>query len=1576
METQYKSQLKSIVLTLRHILEGRYDNTGSWHPGDLEERLATLGIRRNREALPLEQLSHLSEEDLRVRLIVDTFIQTSLQSGRSREEAFSEFLQEAAYTWANRLIALRCMEARTLIDEIIIQKDNYGGRSLKHHRLTRQNPEVCIGEDDGLYAALSAEFLERAEELPLLFSPDEPVIALKPGVAALKKCIQLLSAEDEIFTAPDALGWAYQYWNTEEKRRVSDNIRTVKGAKIEKGDIISYTQLYTEPYMVKFLVQNSLGALWMAMYPDSRLCESWEYYVRDADRALMKKKSLKWISFLDPCVGSGHFLLMAFDLLYAMYMEEGELKTPGEICEAILSQNLFGIDIDERAIQIAACALYMKAKEKDGAFRPTRINLTATNIHTGANMDHLAAFLDKHPEDKPFHSTLQMIFESLGHADELGALLQIEEPVEKEFRLLKALVDEEKSGPPKQKPLFAKLEKPEQSSLPLGVISYEEWKSGLLARLSAHFKEEFASADFSSRFFGETAGKGLSLFDFLSRRYDVVATNPPYMGSKNMGPVVKQYVEKHFTAGKRDLYAAFILRCLELAQPETGRVAMVTQQSWMFLRSFADLRALDEEKLKKAKGFKGVLREMSIETLAHLGPGAFGEISGEIVNIVLFTLSKSSPMADHRLTAFRLIGSKNPEEKARHLRTENHYAVIRPLQTRFLTIPQTPVCYWLRESFFELLAGRTLGSVAILAEPSTTGANDRFVRAFWETPNGKRWMCASRGGGYAKWAGYSFWEMEWELNGSRIKSSEGSYVRNEQLMFCEGLTYTESARGSLGIRCLRIGEAFAKSGPGIFHEIPGLQSLAGVLNCRLCSYLLRVTARSFMFSVGSLKILPMPINQVTDSTQFAAVCIDLKRQIVAFDPTERSFGGIPASRTPLTKARWRLAGNYEAVAPVLHTLEGLSEREVFNAYGIDGEDLQAVLAETGTPAGWFPLIAGFDAMPPLSDGLLDILSRVIDYLQTHERRTPEIQELSSLKSRLRAHYEAGPGAREEFDDTDGEASNDEDEESEQVPVGARIPIPTETFLEELSQRIEIHPISIYWLLKEGIEQEGWRCLPEEQRLTKDRFTVLILRLLGHRWPKQIEAGEAVPDWADDDGIIPLMEGTDEVTLNARIRGRLAADCGDERVSSEENTFEDIIGKPLAEWIRKDFFRHHFSQFKKRPIAWHISSTKWASRPRQDAAFECLIYYQKTDGDLLPKLKNQYVIPLLKRLEMEQRSLENANGGVTSEQKEKKESQRYRIQELKDFVVVLTEISASGFGPKAHLTQLRQYAINDAMLCLKARWLKRLSGVIHAGPLANWRDQADKTSLHEDFPTWVTDAVINLDYYCAKIVPKPPLEKTMDDDPTAKDLADLICAKSDAMLTEAMRCACAVWWKTFDATILKPISEKIRNAKKELQSLKEQFRHPKGDYDEQSDMNRKINAMKSDINVWQKELTFKSARGKAVRYAIESWSCPEALTWESWLAEQPMYDQLSSLNGKRPPPQTVAEFIRQESLYQPDINDGVRVNIAPLQKAGLLAADVLAGKDVCDKAIADRAAWRDDERRWCRQGKLPKPGWWE
>lgn len=677
MEPNLKGCLKAIVLDLRRQLEGYYDAQGNWHAGDLDRRLAAIGVRRDRSPVPVDELPHLSREDRDARRVVDAFLKARAEAGVDRGPAIAEFVTKSAYTWANRLLALRCMESRSLIDEVILQKEVYGGRSLQHNRLARREPGRCTGEDEGLFAVLFDEFERRAKELPLLFNPKAPEVTLRPSVSTLKRCIALLSgaetvkgqdaASDKLFTAPDALGWAYQYWNNEEKDRVFEKVRTKKGAKIEGAEIIPATCIYTERYIVKFLVQNSLGALWVGMHPESRLPEKWEYFVPDADRVPVQKKTVREIAFLDPAGGSGHFLLEAFDLFYDMYLEEGEITDPVGICAVILERNLFGIDIDERAVQIAAFALVMKAKEKASSFVPRRVNLVATNIRLPAGKDHLEAFLRKHPEDESLKPAIVTVFDGLAHADELGSLLQIEEPVAKELRHLRQLYETNKQKA-KQTVLWAELEEPTQGQLPLGLESYEAWQARTIERLHQHFEAEAQAPDLVAAFFGEAGAKGLSLVEVLSRRYDVVAANPPYMGSKNMGPVVKRHVEHHFAAGKRDLYAAFILRCLELAAAG-GRVAMVTQQSWMFLRSFADLRALDEEKMRKGPVvFAGVLRETTIEALAHLGPRAFAEIGGEVVNTALFVLARAEPAPHQRLTAFRLVGPKSPEEKDALLR--------------------------------------------------------------------------------------------------------------------------------------------------------------------------------------------------------------------------------------------------------------------------------------------------------------------------------------------------------------------------------------------------------------------------------------------------------------------------------------------------------------------------------------------------------------------------------------------------------------------------------------------------------------------------------------------------------------------------------------------------------------------------------------------------------------------------------------------------------------------------------------------------------------------------------------------
>ncbi|RLC10932.1 MAG: BREX-1 system adenine-specific DNA-methyltransferase PglX [Deltaproteobacteria bacterium] len=1597
MDPAHKKILKAVSLELRHLLQGYYDRNGRWHPGDLELRLAAIGVRRDREPVPKDELPHLSEVDCEARRVVDAYLKLRKEAGINLADAVDEFVRETAYTWANRLLALRCMEARELIDEIILQKGIYGGRSLEHHRLAQREPELCTGDDDGLFEALNRVFSREAEHLPLLFDPRAPGVALRPSAAALKRCIALLSgieavngherATSEVFHAPDTLGWAYQYWNSEEKDRVFEKVRTKKGAKIEGADIIPATQLYTEPYMVKFLVQNSLGAMWMGMHPESKLYEKWEYYVRDADRAPVSKKPVKEITFLDPACGSGHFLLEAFDLLYDMYEEEGKVTKSHEICRSILENNLFGIDIDERAVQIAEVSLWMKAAEKAFEFKGVPKNLVATNICLPKGKDHLKTFLHKYPEDKPLQPALKVIFESLEHVDELGSLLQIEEPVEKELRHLKE-VYEARMQPGVQENFLRPTMV--QSRLPLSVESYEGWKERTLARLRDHFAEEGKAADLGLAFFGQSARKGISFFELLSRRYDIVAANPPYMGSKNMGPTLKKYVEGQYKPGKRDLYAAFILRNLRLAD-DGGRVAMVTQQSWMFLRSFAELRQIDEDKLCKlgTHAFKGLLRDTTIETLAHLGPGAFAEISGEVVNCVLFIFAKLEPNRDHRLTAFRLIGANSSEEKnallQEALQGNGSSVVFMPLQRLFLKIPRGPLCYWVPSQILSMLVNmRKYSDIGVVPKGLTTGDNNRFLRYFWETSRtGERWFPYVKAGTPAKWWGLNYYCVDWEDSGIRIKSffsADGklrSRPQNVKYYFRQGHTYSEMAGGAMGCRVLPRDTIFDARSPGLFVQKDSPEITICLLNSRVSSYVLRTISPTLLFDQAYIPNVPSPaVRSQLIRRKFIelySLLTSLKSRICTLDMKERDFfpGCGSGSHTDLR--------NHQtfAVTTFLHTLEAMAEQLAFNAFAINEETAAAILSEIDPPAGWYPLIFGYDEVAGLEISGLGLEAKVERQIKELlpeatefvDRHSLSEQELSDIKARLRFLYEAGPGAKENLEENDWNPVADNKEEA---AVGAYIPIPPETFLEELSQEVQVHPISVYWLLKEGIEKEGWRCLPEERRILADRLTVIILRLLGHRWPKQIEAGERVPDWADQDGIIPLTEGVGEPTLNDRVHLRIAEEFNTD-VAAFEREFEEVMGKTLKSWLDIEFFKHHIKQFKKRPIAWQLQSGRFTTK--LTPAFACFVYYHKLDPDTLPKIRSQYTGPLRQRLETELRGIKGIPADSRSARQDKRRVELERlIEELQNFDTKLKEVTEHGFGPNHVIPQLRQYAIDDAMLCLKARWLKRLSRVIQKGPLMEWKTLAEKTDLHQDLPNWIAEPIENLDHLCSRVGPAAPKAKDLKTDPVSKDLAAIICPHADEMIINSLRLACESWWKKLDEAVFSPLRSRIRELQEKIKSLKEDIAEigPKSP-DLLFKLEIQIAELKGNTKALRKELYDKTQVAKKIREKIEGWTCHDASTWEPWLSAQPMYDLISSLDGQRKPPESVQDFIRQESYYAPDINDGVRVNIAPIQKAGLLAADVLAKKDV-DKAIADRAEWRADERRWCREGKLPQPGW--
>lgn len=686
MQRAYKDLLRSLVMELRHTLDSAWDESDRLIRGDLDRELERIGIGTDGSITPLDALPNPTPEAVRAHRTAE--VQMAAVPKAERPSVRAALVERAAYTWINRLLALRALEARGLIEETLRLNPAYEGISEALYLLRYEEPQRTGGADGGWWAVLEKACRTQAQLLPGLFDWDDPNAALRPSTTGLLRCVQAVGRPelDPVFADPDAISWSYQFYQEEAKKRVYAKLG--RGGKVEsRSEIAAATQLFTEPYMVQWLLQNSLGRSYHEAYPDSKLPQTWDYYI-DREKILADDRvtggqgdkviapnhpitlspphpfPLSELTFLDPCTGSGHFQREAFDMLFAMYQEQQPQMSATAIADRILSHHLHGIDIDPRAVQLAGVTLVLRAWERVGSqgYAPPALNLASTpaRLDPGALERHLQAY----PEDRLYRPILAGVFAALAQAPILGSLLKPEEHLEaaiQEFRSQRA------GG---QTGLLAEDAGANRLLAELARHDPEELKKLLLERIARSFAQEARQSDVAAQLLGREAGEGVHLLQLLARRYAVVATNPPYMGSKNMDTPLKKYVESHYKPGKRDLYAAFILRSLQLAR-SGGRVAMITQQSWMFLKSFVDLRALAEEKLAQArqKGeFTGLLRETAIESLAHLGEHAFEESAAAGAFAAMFTLARCAPAAEHRLVAFRLTGYKSAGEKEAMLR--------------------------------------------------------------------------------------------------------------------------------------------------------------------------------------------------------------------------------------------------------------------------------------------------------------------------------------------------------------------------------------------------------------------------------------------------------------------------------------------------------------------------------------------------------------------------------------------------------------------------------------------------------------------------------------------------------------------------------------------------------------------------------------------------------------------------------------------------------------------------------------------------------------------------------------------
>ena len=764
------------------------------------------------------------------------------------EEGFERLRDRAAYTWFNRIAAVRYMEVHDFLPSrvrMFTRPAADGGWELGSQAVDEALDVQIEGADPARVAELKQAgedgplfrylFLAQCAELsgcmPGVFQPvDECMALLLPANLMDPDGVigRMVGGIDEAdWTDVQILGWMYQYYNSE----VKDAFFASK-AKETPDTIGPATQLFTPDWIVRYMVQNSLGRLWMLNNPASPLRGEMEYYIEpDSEHEdFIRIGGPEDISLCDPACGSGHILVYAFELLSKMYLERGYRER--EIPELVLSKNLHGMEIDPRAAQIARLALAMCARGMDRRF-----------FGRGVQADiAVLAPVALGEGDVPRGSALAKrkdLVDALAHLDEVGSLLA---PGEGDLAAIREAIA----------------------------------LSGADGLFGSSSKERLQRA--------------LSTCETLARRHDCVVANPPYMGSSSFGPFMSRWVKKSYPDSKSDLCTCFIERGFNLAK-DRGYAAMITMQSWMFLGSYEKLR-------------EKILRNHSISSMAHLGTRAFGAIGGEVVSTTatVFTNAKN----DGDGVYFRLVDMGSEEEKKagilEALADPGCGWFYRRDADTFKQVPGTPIAYWASDALLDAFGNaKQLSEYGVPRVGLQTGENARFVREWWEVDDCKsgyscrsiqesiesvrKWFPYNKGGDFRKWYGNNSAVVNWENDGQKIrnyKDSKGKLLsrpQNTNHFFCPSITWSKISSGSIAFRFKPAGHVFDVAGTSVFSDEESLRYLQGACNSSVIMRVASMLSPTLNFEVGQIATYPIIQNEERRPSVNAAVdsCRELSK---------------------------------------------------------------------------------------------------------------------------------------------------------------------------------------------------------------------------------------------------------------------------------------------------------------------------------------------------------------------------------------------------------------------------------------------------------------------------------------------------------------------------------------------------------------------------------------------------------------------------------------------------------------------------------------------------------------------------
>lgn len=1194
-----------------------------------------------------------------------------------QQKGINNVVEEAAYTWFNRIMAFRIMAKngyeQSLLENVegldhtpvLLQRARQGNYSF----LKKQEQERLkriIGDynkDQEAFALLLVGYCQSNTTLNNLFGKidDYTELLLPDNMLQDSGFLHLLNTTDAIseedYKEVELIGWLYQFYISELK----DNVFALfdKGKKAEAEDIPAATQIFTPNWIVKYMVENTVGQHWLDKNPESPLRDKMKYLVESSDSLISNPtsliSSLEELTLLDPAVGSGHILVEGFDLLYEMYMEE--YYTPEEAVESIFKKNLFGLDIDERAVQLANFAVLLKAAKKyrDVFSKGWLPNIYAMPEKRAFSRDELAIFLGE--EGKDFVDELVTTLELMQQAKNLGSTMKL--------------------------------------SLT------KEARAYILQRFEELSEEEFLNIDLQSIF--QDLESFISVLKVLTRQYMAVVANPPYMKNSNMNLELKNYVDQNYPSAKYDLGNVFILVLSNLSVEESY-FSFINQEAWMYKKSYKSLR-------KKILDFQ-------IVSLLHLGPGTFKELPGEVVQNVSTSIKKSKSKA---LGTFIDLTKYDYEEKRNNFFQER----------KFKTFPQK----FLENDNYEFTYKLNLDLKNSYRLQSRIGVQPRSENIYlWWSVDYKNinYVPYNKGGSYRKWYGNNNWFLRYGKNGSfLIKKNIG--LTNKPFYFQEHISWTRVS-SKLNLRYYSKQFIWDNTSPAIFEDIYGA---LGLLNSNVGDFIRRLKFRGTKIESGHInsidclgiknsKIITLVKSNVelskkdwdsretswdfeqspllnqsanleeayalwekdvtkdffqlhANEEELDRIFIDIYglqeeltpdvalkditilqeelsgRDLEALEEDFRN-NGAEAINLPIDKkevisqlisyAVGVFMGRYRLDKPGLHiahpnpTAEEIEEYRVISGEGLGGREQELIFSHIRNEYPEFSRSIGLAALNEPGDKNLS------DFPTVSEGRTIRSEQSDSKSS----SFSSEQHSRGTTADDEGVYSISENRQG--LSVGDRNTTGNRT-QSQLSEEIGITEYAsgnngntkdVEWL-----DEQAKKLIANHSSLPTTHSSLTTIEI-------------------DEDGILPVMGRNSNFPDDVlqQIHHFLDAVWGHETRTENLNFIQDCLNKDLEEFLVKDFYDYHCKKYKKKPIYWLFSSSR--------GAFQVLVYMHRMNPFTVEKIRSNYLLEHIKNLRSREAVLAKSGGSLSSQESKRLEQIRRDIAECEAYDMELKEVA--------------------------------------------------------------------------------------------------------------------------------------------------------------------------------------------------------------------------------------------------------------------------------------------------------------